>query len=152
MNNCIDKKHDKDNRSFVGIIFLVIGLILLGRNFDFIPYHISHIIFSWPSLLIVIGVLMITMKKKSIGGLFMIGMGTIFLWDRLYPFSPMDWKIAWPAVFIFVGLALVIGYINKPSRSENNRNQMKEPQSKKQKKGKWDDVEFDIDKIEPIED
>ena len=78
----------------------------------------------------------------------MIGIGGLFLWDKLYPLSPMDWKIAWPAVFIFVGLALVIGYLNKP----NNQNQIKEPKPKRKKKGKWDDVEFDIDKIEPIED
>lgn len=148
MNNCIDKKHDKDNRSFVGIIFLVIGLIFLGRNFDFIPYEISNIVFSWPSLLIVMGLVFVLVKKKSIGGLFMMGIGGIFLMDRLYPFSPDDWKIAWPALFIFVGLALVISYVNKPQ----HKNKVNEPNPKKEKKGKWDDVEFDIDKIEPIED
>jgi len=147
MKDCIDnKKHNKDNRNFIGVIFLAIGLVLLGRNFDFIPYHISHVIFSWPTFLIVIGILLIIVKKKSIGGLFMIGIGSIFLWDKLYPLTPMDWKIAWPAVFIFVGLALVIGYLNKPS------NQIEEPKPKKKKKGKYDDIEFDIDKIEPIED
>ena len=149
MKNCIDnKKQGKDNRRYIGIIFLFIGIILLGRNFDFIPHHLSHIIFSWPSLLIGIGILSIASKKRSTGGLFMIGIGGLFLWDKLYPLSPMDWKIAWPAVFIFVGLALVIGYLNKP----NNQNQIKEPKPKRKKKGKWDDVEFDIDKIEPIED
>ncbi len=148
MNNCIDKKRDKDNRSFVGIIFLVIGLVFLGRNFDFIPYEISSIVFSWPSLLVVLGLVFVLVKKKSIGGLFMMGVGGIFLLDRLYPFSPNDWKIAWPALFIFVGLALVISYVNKPQ----GNNKAKEPKPKKEKKGKWDDVEFDIDKIEPIED
>lgn len=148
MNKSINKKHDKDNRSFIGVIFLIIGLVLLGRNFDFIPYHISYILFSWPSLLIVIGLLLIIVKKKSIGGLFMIGIGGIFLWDKLYPFSPTDWKIAWPAVFIFVGLAMVISYLNKPK----GKSKITEPKPQKKKKGKWDDVEFDIDKIEPIED
>lgn len=146
MKDYIDKKEcGKDNRSFVGIVFLLIGLVLLGRNFNFIPYHISYILFTWQMLLIVIGILLITVKKKSIGGLFMIGIGSIFLWDKLYPFSPMDWKIAWPAVFIFVGTAMVISYLNKPSAPKPK----KEP---KKKKSKYDDIEFDIDKIEPIED
>ena len=148
MKDCKDKKHDKDKRSFIGIIFLIIGLILLGRNLDFIPYHISHIIFSWPNLLIVIGVILIVTKKKSIGGWLMLGMGGMFLWDRLYPFSPADWKIAWPAVFIFVGMALVVSYLNKPQKQDK----IEEPKPKKERKGKWDDVEFDIDKIEPVED
>ncbi|MDF1548082.1 MAG: DUF5668 domain-containing protein [Bacteroidales bacterium] len=148
MKDCIDKRgHERDNRSFVGLVFLLIGLVLLGKNFDFIPYNISYILFSWQMLLIVIGILLITVKKKSIGGLFMIGIGGIFMWDKLYPFSPMDWKIAWPAVFIFVGTALVISYLNKPSTK------LEKPKTQpKKKKSKYENIEFDIDKIEPIED
>jgi predicted membrane protein len=145
-----NKKDKKDNRSFIGIIFLIIGLIWLGRNFDFIPPHISYILFSWQMLLVGIGILMIVSKKKHIGGLFMIGIGGVFLWDKIYPYSPVDWSIAWPVVLVFVGIALIIGYLNNSKRSIDKSET--KPKEKKPKKSKYDDIEFDIDKIEPIED
>lgn len=147
-NNKDEQKDGKDNKKVIGIIFLVIGLVFLGRNFDFIPHNIAYVLFSWPTILIVIGSIILVGKKKSIGGLFMIATGGVFLWDRLYPLSPLDWKFAWPAIFIFVGVALVVSYINKP---ENKQVSNQKPKQKK-KKGKYDDIEFDIDKIEPIED
>ncbi len=140
----------KDRKTFVGAILLVIGVILLGRNLHIIPYPISHHIFSWPMILILIGIIFIASKGKSVSGLFMIGVGSIFLLDKMFPFSHFQWQIAWPLLFIFVGAALVVIYLGN-SVKEIIQSKPTSPKTDK-KKSKYANVEFDIDKIEPIED
>ena len=106
-------------------------------------------------LIIGIGILMIVSKGKSIGGLFLIGTGTIFLWDKIVPFSHFQWQIAWPLLFIFVGTVLVVMYLGKSIKEiiQSNPDEQKPKVEKpKSRKKRHEDVEFDIDKIEPIED
>lgn len=150
MEKC-NHTHRSDHRhknTIIGIILVVLGLFLLNSNMHFLPNYLSHIIISWQMFLIVMGIILIIAKQKIIGGLFMIGIGGVFLWNKIMPFTPIQWEIAWPAVFIFVGFALVLAYLIK--NSEHTK-QVKLKKTKK-KKSKYDDVEFDIDKIEPIED
>ena len=94
-------------------------------------------------LLIAIGVGKLILRGRNAGGLVLIAIGGLFLWDRILPLSQMQWAVAWPGLFIIVGVLLVFGYLIKSS------NGTKEPKPKK--KSKYDDIEFDIDKIEPIE-
>jgi hypothetical protein len=144
------KEMRKDNKTLMGIFFMIVGMVLLGSNFHFIPYFISRNLFTWPMLLIGLGIVMIATKGKSVGGLFLIGIGGVFMWDKLFHFSHFQWQIAWPLMFIFVGAGLVIIYLGK-SIKEISESKPKEPKPKPQKsKRKY--VEFDIDKIEPIED
>lgn len=39
-----------------GLFLVLLGVVLLGLNFGFIPHELRHILISWPMLLIVIGV------------------------------------------------------------------------------------------------
>lgn len=151
MKECSHNHRDlkKENKTFMGLIILFIGFVLLGRNLDFIPFSFTHVFFSWPMFLIGLGLLMIAGKGKSLGGLFLIGTGGLFLWDRLSPFTSFQWKIAWPMLFIFVGAMLVISYLTK-SFKELSKPEQKKPAAK-HKKTDYRNVEFDIDKIEPIE-
>ena len=44
-----------NNRAIVGVILVLVGLFLVMRNTGFFPNFIDHIIFSWPMLLVTIG-------------------------------------------------------------------------------------------------
>jgi predicted membrane protein len=150
--DCTKKRQHNDSRDKIGVLFLIIGLILLGKNLNFIPSHMVHYIFSWQMLLIAIGLVLVLISRRNIGGFFLIGIGGLFLWDKLLPLSDIQWKIAWPGLFIFVGLSLVIGYLSKPGDEKKQiRPKNTKPKSKLISKSNHDDVEFDIDKIEPIE-
>jgi predicted membrane protein len=142
-HNCKNSKHHRDKKNRVGIIFLLIGLGLLGKNLHLFPMFLHPMIFSWQMLLIVIGLLQILFNKNNAGGYILMAVGGLFLWNKIFPLSYIQWKIAWPGLFIFVGLVLIFGYLIKPSN--------REPKPEPKKKSKYDDVEFDIDKIEPIE-
>jgi len=156
MKSCNYKQGEtKKDKTFVGVILLIVGIILLGRNFHIFPAFITRIIFSWQMLIIGIGILMIVSKGKSVGGLFLIGIGSLFLWDKIVPFSHFQWQIAWPLLFIFVGAVLVLTYLGSSLKEifkSNSGDEKPKVEKPKNHKKSYKDVEFDIDKIEPIED
>ncbi len=114
----VHKKH-KDSKYLIGLIFIVVGAILLGRNFQILPYWISKVLISWQMLLIVIGIVAIFIKKNLTSGLILISVGGIFMLNKFLFFSPFQWQIIWPAAFVFVGVLLIINVIGdyvKPSK------------------------------------
>ncbi len=90
-----------------GIILLVIGAMLFLRNQDFIFPHIYFPwwVFSWHTVLIVIGVILITTTSNRTGGLVMIGIGALTLIPH--------W---WPLLLVLLGLYL----LNKGNLSRVN--------------------------------
>jgi predicted membrane protein len=142
--NCKGVRHHKNRKNRIGVIFLIIGLVLLCKNLNFIPGAISPFFFSWQMMLIGIGFLLFILNRRNVGALIMIAVGGLFLWNRIMPLSPVQWEMAWPGIFILLGLILIFGYLAKPSKEQ-------EQTKPKQKKSRYDDVEFDIDKIEPID-
>jgi hypothetical protein len=141
--SCRNEKQHKDKKNRLGVILLVIGLVLLGRNLHIVPNHLSPLIFSLPMLLLVIGIGKVILNNGKAWGLVFIATGGLLLWNKIIPLSHSQWLIAWPGIFIVVGLVLILSYLIKPSKHE--------VAPKQKKKSKYDDVEFDIDKIEPIE-
>jgi len=101
----------KDRRPiFVGLVLILIGVIIFLSNFDFLPRNIHHYIFRWESFLILIGLLMIFVRGRIIGGVTVLAIGAYFLADDLF-ILPVNWDIwFWPSILIIMG----IGYIIKP--------------------------------------
>ena len=136
-------KQKSDNKYVVGFIFIIIGTILLGRNFHFIPNWISNVFISWQMLLIALGIISIFVKKNMISGLILISIGGIFLLNKFWFFTFFQWQIIWPSAFVLIGVLLISNVIG--SRYKPN----------KQKK-KWsfelEDLEEDDDFINSFDD
>jgi len=106
MNNINDKAPESKKKKWVGIIFLVIGLLMLSKQLGvFIPDWVM----SWPMLLIIIGI--VAGRKHNYqnpGSYILILIGTIFLLDKI--FDGVDFHdFAFPIVIMGVGLYLIIG-------------------------------------------
>ena len=115
-------KQDRDSKYLVGFIFIIIGALLLGRNFHIVPYWVSRVFISWQMLLIAIGFVSIFVKKKLLSGLVLIAVGGIFLANKIFYFSAFQWQIIWPAAFIFIGVLMVSNVIgDKHKQSDFNR-------------------------------
>ena len=97
-----------NGRIIAGIIVLIIGIALLFNNFDFIQFPIKHYIFSWKTLLIGIGIVVIATKKNYILGAFLIGLGTIFWMPEIFNFQFSLQQIFWPALLIVFGIVLLL--------------------------------------------
>ena len=97
-----------NRKSLAGIIVLVLGLVLLLNNFDWIQFPVKHYIFSWKTLLIGIGGLLIVAREKYASGVFLIGLGLIFWLPEIFQFQFTLNQIFWPAMLIVIGTVLLL--------------------------------------------
>lgn len=99
--------HQQNHKFHKGMIFLLIGAFLFLRSLDL---DLPVWIFSWQSLLIFIGALMLIYSQfRNWGGLIMILVGSIFFVKEYITLSYDVTRFIWPAIFTVVGLALILG-------------------------------------------
>ncbi|HNP17287.1 MAG TPA: DUF5668 domain-containing protein [Fulvivirga sp.] len=111
----------QDRRFWLGLIFVVIGGVLLLDNLNIIPYYIPEYLISWKTLLIVIGTYLIVAKRKPEFGIILIVIGSLNLLQDFYYFRMRDvWHLIWPMVFIVIGGSLIF------RRSRQNRESLDE--------------------------
>jgi len=97
-----------------GFVLLVIGSLLLAFNIGAIPIVLKDVVFSWPSLLIFIGLVNL-FKKHWFSGFMFIVVGKFFLLPRiieiypnLFPGLNGDFaQIYWPMLFIVAGIIIL---------------------------------------------
>ena len=97
--------HLTSNRPIIGVILVLVGLFLVLRNTGFFPYEISHIVFSWPMLLVAIG-LVITLGSSGSksSGIIVMAVGAVFLIPHIFTF---DVDMFWPSIFIIIGVIFI---------------------------------------------
>ena len=69
------EKTQSTGRMFLGAILILAGTLFLLRNFDFIDLNITHILFSFPSILIFVGILSFLNSSKKWFGIALIAVG-----------------------------------------------------------------------------
>ena len=90
---------------WTGVLLLLIGIVALLKAMLLpIPYWV----YSWPMLLIVIGVFVgIRHGFRGMSWLLFILIGGAFLADHIYPDIEMR-RFTWPLVLIFLGLVFIL--------------------------------------------
>ena len=91
-----------------GVLIMMLGVFLLFRNLGFIPWNISHWVFSWQSLLIAIGAILLFDRKtdnKNVGVL-LIMVGSVFLLPKIL--NVHLGGIIVPAIVIALGIIFII--------------------------------------------
>lgn len=104
-------KENDNKRLWLGIIFFVLGGIWLLDNLDIYYFDniIPHYIFSWKTFLILLGAYFIFGRNKKGPGIVLIAIGTIFLLDDAFWWWHFNfWEIIWPALLLFLGVALML--------------------------------------------
>jgi hypothetical protein len=100
--------HFTNNRAILGVILVLVGLFLVIRNTGFFPDFIDHIIFSWPMLLVTIGLVMtIGSSGGKTSGIIVMAVGAFFLIPHIFR-ETFDVNMFWPAVFIIIGVIFII--------------------------------------------
>lgn len=107
------------NVSIIGIIFISIGLILMGKNLGYINSYLFNILISWPMLLITLGIWFILNKNYFLGTI-LSATGTFFLIPRIID-SGQEWlSTYWPFSLIFTGVLLIV-YLIIPKKIRYKR-------------------------------
>jgi predicted membrane protein len=110
-----------DRKLIIGIILMLAGGLLLFDTFDITHFPIRYYIFSWKTLLIGIGIVILATKEKPTAGYILIGLGVIFWLPSIVNYSISLSQIFWPAVLIGIGILIITrrGRQNKYHRVKN---------------------------------
>ena len=116
-------KKNSNSRVIFAFVLIGIGIIWalrkLGFYFEFpdifweniiYPMHdfffrISHFLFSWPMILIIIGVVLLVGKRSS--GLVFLIVGGVFLLPKIFYFPGLTMSLFLPVLLIGIGVAIV---------------------------------------------
>jgi predicted membrane protein len=98
----------------VGIVFILIGALLIAFNTGALPYDLKHIIISWPMLLITIGVISLLKRESVFPGAILITIGGFFLLPRIFHFDYSEYHLFWPMILIVVGLFVLFKGFHRP--------------------------------------
>ena len=104
---------NNSGRVMAGIIVVMVGLGILAHRAD-LP--IPHWLFSWPMILIVIGLFIGARESFRMGGWVVLTLvGAVFLMDKvLYTFDFHIGRYFWPVAIIAIGLYMIF----KPRRKD----------------------------------
>jgi len=98
--------HHQFRTMLVGVLIVTFGLLYMLRNMEVIDNSTWHMIYSWPMLLVVLGVVNLAEHKFS-WGLLLLAVGTAFLADRYYDLPYNLFTFFWPALIIIIGIGLI---------------------------------------------
>jgi len=99
--------HLQNNRAIVGIILVLVGLFLVMRDTGIFPDFIENVIFSWPMLLVTIGlVITIGSSGGKTSGVIVMAVGAFFLIPHIFR-ETFNVDMFWPSIFIIIGIIFI---------------------------------------------
>ncbi len=102
-----DRNSSPNSRMFLGLILILMGGLYLLETLNLISLNIPHIIFSFPFILFIIGIIiLINSRNKFVGALLTI-IGALTLAPRIFPNIHYDGDIVWPVILIAIGLMII---------------------------------------------
>lgn len=99
--------HLTSNRPLIGVILVMVGLFLVLRNTGFFPEFIDHVIFSWPMLLVAIGLVMTLGAAEKTSGVIVMAVGGFFLIPMIFRETFHAYNMFWPSIFIIIGVIFI---------------------------------------------
>jgi predicted membrane protein len=101
-------EHLTSNRIVIGVILVLAGLALVVRNTGFFPDFINHVVFSWPMLLVAIGLIMTLSATEKTGGIIVMAVGGFFMIPLIFRETFHMYNMFWPSIFIIVGIIFIV--------------------------------------------
>jgi predicted membrane protein len=103
----MEEQKSLDKRNITGLILIVFGGLLLLNTFDIVGFSISQYIFSWKTLLIAIGLVIIHRRENNKIGFLLIGVGTAF-WILDFAGLYISFgKVFLPLLLITIGIVII---------------------------------------------
>lgn len=92
---------------FLGITLVVAGVLWLLKNFRVLPYETFDLIFSWPTLLVVIGGYLLSLRRWVSGGI-VGGLGICLLIADIAGMAMPAVKLLLPLLCVGAGIATLL--------------------------------------------
>ncbi|MCW8803631.1 MAG: cell wall-active antibiotics response protein [Ignavibacteriaceae bacterium] len=107
-----------DKRVLLGGILIFLGGLFLLNTMNILDFRFTHVVFSWPFIMLVIGLfVLVNTDKKFLGGI-LSGIGALFLLPRIFPQIDYDGGIIIPILFIVLGTYIILKKRKQDSGSD----------------------------------
>jgi len=101
------ESHLTNNRVLIGVILVLAGLALVIKNTGLFPEFIDHVIFSWPMLLVAIGLVMTLGSTEKTAGIIVMSVGGFFMIPLIFRETFNMYNMFWPTIFIIIGIIFI---------------------------------------------
>jgi len=95
-----------DKRIYLGVIFIMIGLVWALDNIEVIPPQISDFVFRWENILILLGGFLLVSRENIRVGAILLALGVFFALDNWFNINLTLWDL-WPLALVFIGIYLI---------------------------------------------
>ncbi len=98
---------ETNKRLVLAGFLIIIGIVLVLDNFNLVPF-LPYWLFSWPMILVLIGIFILLTRRAVFPAIIFIGIGLFFLAPDIFSlYIDRFWDL-WPLILIFIGMALLI--------------------------------------------
>jgi hypothetical protein len=110
------REREHHPRVSIGLFFIVLGVALLVATNDLLHLGSISNYFTWETVMIFIGVLLL-LNLQFTGGLLLIAGGIWFLKDNIFFVTPEIFRnFYWPAVIVVIGLSFILSSLFNPKK------------------------------------
>ncbi|PKL81801.1 MAG: hypothetical protein CVV24_13410 [Ignavibacteriae bacterium HGW-Ignavibacteriae-3] len=102
---------NSNGRMWIGVVLVIIGGLFLLDNFGFpwfYGFDVRHLVFSWHTIFIIVGLVLVVNHKDHFLGYIFLGIGAFGILRHFPFFSQFDFSDLWPIILLFVGLWLIL--------------------------------------------
>jgi len=98
-----------NKRAFLGVMLVLVGIVVIVANLNLFPFGLRPILFSWPTLLILLGLFFLLSREAKATGWILILVGGIFMIPRMWHDVPWGWhELFWPTLLVGLGAILIV--------------------------------------------
>lgn len=117
-------------KNIVGLLLIVLGSTILLERAEIISGDVSDLIFSIPSLLMLVGAIIYLNSKNKLLGSVVFLVGALIMTGRIFPDLNIDFNLLLPIIIIAIGLYLVMRNKKSVSQTAHFGNVMSRSDSK----------------------
>lgn len=102
------ENRNRTNRGIIpGLILVIIGVLFLLDNLNFLYFDVPHVIFSFPTILIIVGILILINSEKKALGIFFVLLGTFWMLPRIFPWISINGGVIVSVFIIAFGIHIL---------------------------------------------
>jgi predicted membrane protein len=101
------REKSRNKRAVLGLLLTIAGFFLLANNMGWISDRANDIIFSWPMILIALGLLNMVHRGHLGFGVVLLATGAFFLVPNIMPVPQNYSKLFWAFIFVAIGLLII---------------------------------------------
>lgn len=109
-----------NTKDWLGLILIAIGVLWIADNFFLFDFDMRGLIFSWHTLFIIIGIVLLNSQRNSIPGVIFLVLGLFGILNHIAPFNiHFRFRDYWPILLIIIGFIILSKRKSIPIKTES---------------------------------